>query len=134
MATAGVPIFSVKQVLRLYCVVRYFDELIIPQNKHVGIQQQLRSSKGQDESNGVNNGKASRDGLGSRSKGPRAQGGRSRDEGRAGFARWEGAKLRDYAAAKKNGVGVGNSIMTSSDRAVSECVDLKLTLKQRLDK
>ncbi|CBJ29331.1 expressed unknown protein [Ectocarpus siliculosus] len=113
--------------------LRYFDELIIPQNKHVGIQQQLISSNGQDESNGVDTRKASRDGPGSRSKGPRAQGGRSRDEGRAGFTRSEGAKLRDYVAAKKNVVGVGNSIMTSSDRAVSECVDLKLTLKQRLD-
>ncbi|CAM9311621.1 unnamed protein product, partial [Ectocarpus sp. 13 AM-2016] len=114
--------------------LRYFDELIIPQNKHVGMQQQLRSSKGQDESNGVDNRKASRDGPGSRSKGPRAQGGKGRDEeGRVGFARSEGAKLRDYAAAKKNGVGVGNRKMTGSDRAVSECVDLKLTLKQRLD-
>ncbi|CAB1119671.1 unnamed protein product [Ectocarpus sp. CCAP 1310/34] len=114
--------------------LRYFDELIIPQNKHVDIQQQLRASKGQDESNGVENYKASRDGPGSRSKGPRAQGGRSRDEeGRAGFTRSEGGKLRDHATAKKNGVGVGNSSMTSSDRAVSKCVDLKLTLKQRLD-
>lgn len=123
-----------KQELRLYCVVRYFDELIIPQNKHVGIQPQLKSSKGQDGSNGVDERKTTRDGPGSRSNGPRARGGRNRDEGRGGFARSEGTKLRDYAAAKENGVGVGNSIMTSSDRAVSECVDLKLTLKQRLDK
>ncbi|CAM9181163.1 unnamed protein product [Ectocarpus fasciculatus] len=113
--------------------LRYFDELIIPQNKHVGTQQQLRSSKDPDENNGVDDRKTTRNGPVSRSNGPRARGGRSRNEGRGGFARSEGAKLRNYAAAKKNGVGVGNSITTSSDQAVSECVDLKLTLKQRLD-
>lgn len=60
------------------------------------------------------------------------QGGGRRREG--GFSRSQGTKRRDYDAARKSGVGPGSSITSSSDRAVSECVNLKLTLKQRLDK
>ncbi len=65
-----------------------------------------------------------------RGSGWRAKGGR----GGGGFPRSQGAKAREYDSAKRNGVGSGGAITSSSDRAVSECVDLKLTLKQRLDK
>lgn len=65
-------------------------------------------------------------------KGPglRSKGG----HGGGGFSRTQESNVRDYQAAKKTGVGRGSRITSSSDRAVSECVDLKLTLKQRLDK
>lgn len=60
----------------------------------------------------------------------RSKGGR----GGGGFSRSSEKSVRDYQAAKKTGVGRGSRITSSTDRAVSECVDLKLTLKQRLDK
>ena len=66
-----------------------------------------------------------KEGSGTRSKGRRGGG---------GFSRSHEVSARDYQAAKKTGVGRGSRITSSTDRAVSECVDLKLTLKQRLDK
>lgn len=61
------------------------------------------------------------------------EGGRAGKE-RGGFSKSQEEKVRDYAAARKSGVGRGSTVTSSSDRAVAECVDLKLTLKQRLDK
>eukprot|EP00752_Nemacystus_decipiens_P013357 g11826.t2 len=50
-----------------------------------------------------------------------------------GFSRSQEKSARDYQAAKNRGIGRGGNITSSTDRAVLECADLKLTLKQRLD-
>lgn len=63
----------------------------------------------------------------------RLEGGRTGKE-KGGFSKSQEEKLREYTAARKTVVGPGSVITSSSDRAVAECVDLKLTLKQRLDK
>lgn len=129
-------------------VSRYFDELIMPPNKassattmadgafrrppafppppagHFPPNDQQRSAEAM-EAAPSNQSTKERNGPGSRSNGGQARG---------GFSRSQEISLRDYRAAKKSGIGRGSRITSSTDRAVSECVDLKLTLRQRLDK
>eukprot|EP00903_Cladosiphon_okamuranus_P012004 g11271.t1 len=125
--------------------LRYFDELIMPPNKtsstnsttgngdfcrppalpappagHFPLHREQNPATGPPERKAKG-----RQGAVSRAK--------DGERGGGGFSRLQEASGRDYRAAKNTGVGRGSRISSSTDRAVSECGDLKLTLKQRLD-
>lgn len=126
---------------------RYFDELIMPPNKTAYstapatvVDGEFRHNLGppalpqhdrQPLIEAVEAAPSEQTTNGRKGPGSRAKSG----QGKGGFTRPQETNVRDYQAAKKSGIASSGSRITSStDRAVSECVDLKLTLRQRLDK
>ncbi|CAM9207637.1 unnamed protein product [Scytosiphon promiscuus] len=110
--------------------LRYFDEIIMPES------QKIPDRRTTEVADGSTNFRSQVPFSERRPKATRADGRleagpRGRQEG--GFSKSQEERARDYAAARKTGVGRGSVVTSSSDRAVAECTDLKLTLKQRLD-